>query len=308
MAMPEVFTELARRCNNWGRWGPNDEIGTLNLVTDAKVREAAALVRSGRRLALGIPLSLDGPQTGAIPGRINPVRTMLAINAPLTGDPTQFCSSDDIVTMGLQAGTHWDALAHVSYDNRLYNGYPADTITWAGAARCGIDKIRTLVSRGVLLDVARAKGVDRLPGGYAITAEDLDAAEELARVRVSPGDVVLLRTGQMQLFKQGDRVAYGVPSPGPSLGTVMWFRERDVAAVATDNLTFEVYPPEYDDLMLPVHLLHLVEMGMTQGQNFDLEELAEDCAADGQYAFLLDASPQPFVGALGTPVNPIVVK
>lgn len=265
-------------------------------------------MRDGRSLALGIPLSLDGPQTGAIPGRINPIRTMLSINAPMTGDPSQFCASDDIVTMGLQAGTHWDSLAHVSYDNRLYNGFRADTITAAGAVRCGIDKIGCLVGRGVLLDVARAKGVDRLPGGYALTAEDLDAAEELARVRVEPGDIVLVRTGQLRYLKEGDRVAYGVPSPGPSLATVLWFHQRDVAAVATDNLTFEVFPPEREDLLLPVHLLHLVEMGMTQGQNWDLEALSEDCAEDGRYSFLLDATPQPFVGGVGTPVNPVVVK
>lgn len=233
---------------------------------------------------------------------------MLAINFPMTGDPSQFCTSDDIVTMGLQAGTHWDSLAHVSYDNRLYNGHPADGITAAGASKCGIDKVKHLVSRGVLLDVARAKGLDRLPGGYALTAEDLDAAEELARVRVEPGDVVLVRTGHIRHFKEGDRVAYGVPSPGPSLGTVKWFHERDVAAVATDNLTFEVFPPERDDLLLPVHLLHLVEMGMTQGQNWDLEALSEDCAEDGRYAFFLDATPQPFVGGVGTPVNPLAIK
>src|SRR5688500_6844599 len=110
----------------------------------------------------------------------------------------------------------------------------------------------------------------------------------------------------MQLLHEGKKWDYVYPSPGPSLHTVPWFRERDVAAVATDNLTFEVYPPERDDLMLPVHLLHLVEMGMTQGQNFDLEALAADCADDGVYEFFLDATPQPFVGGVGTPVNPVV--
>jgi kynurenine formamidase len=233
---------------------------------------------------------------------------MVAINDAFTGDPTQFCTSDDVVTMGLQAATHWDSLAHVSYDNRLYNGFPATSITAHGAARCGIDKIATLASRGVLLDVARAKGADRLPGGYALRPEDLDAAEELAKVKVSPGDIVLLRTGQMQLFMAGDKVAYGVPTPGPSMMTVEWFHDRDAAAVATDNLAFEVYPCEREDCLLPVHLLHLVEMGMTQGQNFDLETLAADCADDGVYEFFLDASPQPFVGGIGSPVNPVAIK
>jgi kynurenine formamidase len=156
--------------------------------------------------------------------------------------------------------------------------------------------------------VARAKGLDRLEPGSALRPEDLDAACELAKVVVAPGDVILLRTGQMQLLKSGDKVAYGVPSPGPSTMTVEWFHGHDVAAVATDNLAFEVYPCEREDCLLPVHLLHLVEMGMTQGQNFDLEALASDCADDGVYEFLLDASPQPFVGGVGTPVNPVAVK
>jgi kynurenine formamidase len=123
-----------------------------------------------------------------------------------------------------------------------------------------------------------------------------------------PGDIVLLRTGQITRLKQGDKMGYAYPNPGPSLQTVEWFRNHDVAALATDSLTFEVYPSERADLPLPVHLLHLVEMGMTQGQNFDLEALAADCADDGVHEFLLDASPQPFVGGLGTPVNPVAVK
>lgn len=308
MPMPEEFVELARAVNNWGRWGPQDERGTLNLLDDEAVRRGAGCVWTGKRFSLALPLGLDGPQTGAIPGRINPLRTMVAVNTPLLGDPSQFCTSDDVVVMGLQAATHWDALAHVSYDGRLYNGFPASSVSERGAARCGIDKVGTLVGRAVLLDVARAKGRQRLNGGYAVSAADLDAAEELARVRVLPGDVVLLRTGQVQLLHAGAKDDYGIPSPGPSLQTVRWFRERDVAAVATDNLTFEVFPGEREGLVLPVHLLHLVEMGLTQGQNFDLEELAADCADDGVYAMLLEATPEPFVAGVGGPANPVAIK
>lgn len=308
MLLPAEFHDLAARVNNWGRWGPDDETGTLNLVTPEVVRRAAACARTGKRISLALPLSADGPQTGAIPGRVNPERTMIAINHPLTGDPSQFCMSDDVVTMGLQAATHWDALAHVSYNGRMYNGFPTSSIDASGARRCGIDKAGTLVSRGVLLDVARAAGAGRLEGGYAITPEDLDAAEKLAGVTVGTGDVVLVRTGQIQLLAAGDKKAYAAPSPGLSMMTVPWFRERDVAAVATDNLTFEVYPGERPDCVLPVHLLHLVEMGLTQGQNFDLEALGADCADDGVYEFLLEASPLPFVRGLGSPVNPVAVK
>ena len=308
MALPADVKELAAKVRNWGRWGDDDEIGTLNLITDDVVKAAAKEIKTGKRLALGIPMDEDGPQMGAIPGRDNPKREMIMVDTPFTGDPSDFTTSDDRVSMGIQACTHWDALAHVSYEGNLYNGVPSSVITDAGAARMGIDKIKTIVSRGVLLDVAGAKGVDRLEGGYPLTGDDLDAAADFGKVKVQPGDVILVRTAQMKFFHEGDREKYGVPASGPSLQTVQWFRDHDVAAVATDNITFEVYPCEREDAVLPVHLLHLVDMGMTQGQNWDLEELAADCADDGRYSFFLDASPLPFTNAVGTPVNPVVVK
>jgi kynurenine formamidase len=308
VALPEEFHEIARKVRNWGRWGDDDEIGTMNLVTDDVVRRATACVRTGRRFSLALPLSGDGPQIGTVPGRINPLHTMIAINSPYV-DPEGFRTSDDVLVMATQAATHWDALAHASYGGTIYNGFPAESITAEqGATRCGVDKIPHLVTRGVLLDVARAKGVDRLEGGYALTPDDLDAAAELARLDVQPGDVVLLRTGQMQLLFAGDKLGYCIPNPGPSMQTVEWFRSHDVAAVATDSYTYEVFPPEREDCALPVHLLHLVDMGMTQGQHFVLESLAADCADDGVYEFLLEASPQPIVGGTGTPVNPVAVK
>ncbi len=148
MSLPDAFHEIAKRVNNWGRWGADDEIGTLNLITDDVVREAAACVRTGRRVPLALPLKEDGVQTGMIPGRINPLHTMVQINQELFGPGTVACS-DDAVTMGLQAATHWDALTHVSHSGRLYNGRPAGTITAHGGAEfSGIDKARHIVSRG----------------------------------------------------------------------------------------------------------------------------------------------------------------
>ena len=307
MSLPDEFHAIAKRVNNWGRWGADDELGTLNLITGDVVREAAACVRSGRRVPLALALKEDGVQTGMIPGRVNPLHAMVQINQEIFGPGTVACS-DDAVTMGLQAGTHWDALSHVSHSGRLYNGRPADTITaHGGAAFCGIDKAPHIVSRGVLLDVARARGVDRLDGGHAVTPEDLEAAEELAGVRVRSGDIVLVRTGQAQVYLAGDKHAYGYPSPGLSVRTPEWFHARDVAAVANDTLTFEIFPPELDDLWLPVHALDLVEMGMLQGQNWNLEELSTACGELGRYAFLLSAMPEPFTGATGTPVAPVAV-
>ncbi|MCW8375523.1 cyclase family protein [Streptomyces justiciae] len=307
MTLPAEFHDIAKRVNNWGRWGADDEIGTLNLITDEVVRQAAAEVRTGRRVPLALPLQQDGVQTGMIPGRVNPLHAMVQINQEIFGPGTVACS-DDAVTMGLQAATHWDALTHVSHSGRLYNGRPADTITPHGGAQfSGIDKARHIISRGVLLDVARARGVARLDGGHAVTPEDLEAAEELAGTRVRAGDIVLVRTGQMQVLLAGDKHAYGYPSPGLSIRTPEWFHARDVAAVANDTLTFEIFPPEVEDLWLPVHALDLVEMGMLQGQNWNLEELSTACGEEGRYTFLLSAMPEPFTGATGTPVAPVAV-
>ncbi len=254
-----------------------------------------------------MPLSEDGPQAGLVPGRDNPVRTMTAVDEP-SGRDTTLGTSDDRVEMALQDGTHWDALAHVSHRGRLYNGVSADVVDADGAHRCGIDRVGALVTRGVLLDVARARGVQRLEPGHGVAPDDLDAALQLAGLTPRPGDAVLVRTGQIQHFHAGDRTAYAWPSAGLTMACAAWFHDRDVAAVATDNLTLEVYPGEHEGLFLPVHRLHLVMMGMLQGQNFDLEALAEDCAADGTHRFLLSATPEPFVRGLGAPVAPVAVK
>ncbi|MGW2862645.1 cyclase family protein [Streptomyces sp. NPDC001205] len=307
MSLPPEFHDIAKRVNNWGRWGAEDERGTLNLITDEVMRGAAAEVRSGRRIPLALPLRQDGVQTGIIPGRINPLHTMVQINQEIFGPGTVACS-DDAVTFGLQAATHWDALTHVSHSGKIYNGRPAATITAHGGAEfSGIDKTGPVVSRGVLLDVARAKGLDRLEGGHAVTPEDLAEAEEFAGVTVRAGDIVLVRTGQLRVYLSGDRLGYGYPSPGLSVRTPEWFHARDVAAVANDTLTFEIFPPEIEDLWLPVHALDLVEMGMLQGQNWNLETLSTACAEASRYAFLLSAVPEPFVGATGTPVAPVAV-
>ena len=306
--MRAEFTELAEKVNNWGRWGADDERGTLNFVTPEVVLAAKDSIRSGRSFPLAIPLSADGPQIGMIPGRINPLKTMLMINDPMTGNIDEFCTSDDTVTMGLQAGTHWDSLAHATYSNRIYNGAPISSLNTKGARRCGIDKLGAVVSRGVLLDVARAKGVERLEAGYALTAADLDEASEFGEVTVRSGDILLVRTGQIQHLHGGDKMSYTYPSPGFSMQTALWLHDHEVAAVANDTIVFECFPGEFEDLPLPVHLLHLVEMGLTQGQNWDLEALAADCAEDGQYDFFLTATPEPFVAGLGAPVAPVAVK
>ncbi len=310
MALPPDLLELAAEVSNWGRWGPADELGTLNLIDDAAVLRGVAAVRTGARIPLAIRLDANGPQLGTIPGRINPLHAMVAINTAYTGDVDDFCGSDDTITMGLQACTHWDALAHVGYSGLLYNGFPASTTTAeGGASRCGIHRVGSIVSRGILLDVARALGHDTLPPRHMIREADLEAAVELAGVPPEPGDVVLVRTGQMRFLRARDREGYTLgEQPGLTTDTIRWMRRHDVAAVATDTLAMEVYPCEDPAVLFPVHMIQLRDMGLTQGQNFDLEALSANCAADGTYEMLLVANPEPVTGGTGAPVNPVAVK
>lgn len=311
MPVPAVFAEVAARVRNWGRWGPEDEIGTLNLIDDDARRRGAASVVSGQAFALGLPLSeADGIQLGFVEGRANPTRTTIHVNKPEGPDPDFVAFSEDVFAMGTQAATHWDALAHCSHAGVLYNGYAASTITSDGAARCGIHRAGAVVSRGLLLDVARALGRDVLEPGHPISPADLDAACELGHVTPEPGDIVLVRTGQMVHLESEHRdlVAYTWPSPGVTIETAAWFHTHDVAAVATDTFVFEVFPCQYEDAYLPVHVLHLVEMGLTQGQNWVLNPLADACAADGRYSFLLDATPLPLIAGLGSPLQPVALR
>jgi len=307
----DVVRALAKRVSNWGRWGKDDERGTLNLITPEVVKAAAACVRSGRVFPLGLAFGPDGPQSGTVIGRFNPQHYMTSIGAPY-GAPGGFHYSDDVICMPLQCGTQWDSLAHVHYDGLLYNGVPAaEALSVAGTAKNGIDRLAEagITSRGVLLDIARTQGVPRLAPGTCIRPADLDAAERAAGVRVQAGDVLLFRTGHLNVFLvDGDRETYLWQGPGLGIDCIEWLRARDVAAVCADNTAIEVMPCEDPDLFYPVHLLGLRDMGLPFGEMFDLEALAADCARDGQYTFLFSAPPLKVTGGIGSPVNPVAVK
>lgn len=156
--------------------------------------------------------------------------------------------------------------------------------------------------------MARVHGVDTFDEPVAFGADDLDKAVELAGVTVEPGDILCVRTGQTQFLHEGDTERYEHPSPGLGVGSIEWLHDRDVAAVATDTMTFEVFPPEDPAVLLPVHMINLRDMGLAQGQLWDLEELAADCAEDGVYEFLLVATPLPFTHAVGGTVAPTAIK
>ena len=308
MPLPDELKQLAQRLSNWGRWGDDDQRGTLNFITPEAVRRGVATVRRGETFSLAIPFNDDGPQTGAIPGRINPRRTMTAVNAAFTGDPSDFTTSDDAFEMGAQAATHWDALAHVGYEGLLYNDTPDTVVTNAGAARLGIEHYGPIVTRGVLLDIARLLGVEYFEDAHAITDDDLATAERQAGVSVERGDVLLVRTGQMEWLRRGDKRRFSDPSPGIGIAALEYLHDKKVAAVATDTLVFEVWPSEDPATLLPVHMIDLRDMGLVQGQLWYLDELAADCAADGVYEFLLAATPLPITHAVGAPVAPTATK
>ncbi len=309
MPLPDELKQLAKRVSNWGRWGDDDQRGTLNFITPEAVRRGVAAVRRGVTFSLAIPYDEDGPQTGVIPGRINPKHTMIMANAPFTGDPRDFTTSDDVFEMGAQAATHWDALAHVGYEGLLYNDTPDSVVTHdGGAARLGIEQYGPIVTRGVLLDIARLHGVEYFDDAYVINGDDLATAERQAGLSVEPGDILLVHTGQMEWLRRGDKRRFNDPSPGIGVGAIEYLHDKQVAAVATDTLVFEVWPSEDPAVLLPVHMIDLRDMGLVQGQLWYLDELAADCAADGVFQFLLAATPLPITRGVGGPVAPTATK
>ena len=301
--------DIARRVSNWGRWGADDERGTINFVTPDVIRRAAACVRRGTVFSLALPLAGDGPQFGQ-GGRVNPVHLMTSLQNPLGPDPDGPRYSDDVIVMPLQCATQWDSLAHVHYGGQLYNGYPASTLTPAGASRNGIDKMRGghRVARHPARRRARARRRAPAPG-QVIGPAELEAAERAQGVRVESGDVLLIRTGHIRAFTvDHDRVAYMKQMPGLGIASVEWLHAREVAAVASDTNMVEVFPLEDPAVMLPLHALCIRDMGLTLGEMFDLEALAEDCARDGVWIFLFTAPPLTVTGGVGSPINPLAVK
>src|SRR5215831_4186661 len=199
----DTLHTIARQVRNWGRWGPDDELGTLNYATPDTLAAAARLVTRGAVFALGIPLQREGPQSGTR-ARFNPIHAMFRDGGDAPKTPAEVAAaqgyggSDDWIVMPLQCVTQWDSLAHIFDSGKMYNGYDAALVTSSGAERNSIDKTKSkIVGRGVLLDVARYKNLPRLSPGYAITVEDLEATAAAEGVDVLPGDLLLVRTGHM---------------------------------------------------------------------------------------------------------------
>jgi kynurenine formamidase len=311
--------EAADKYKNWGKWGPNDEIGTLNYTKAEDIVAAARLVRKGKVISLALNFDNSGPQGAKSKypslGRINPLHTMLRTGTDAYSgvlDHRGIRAADDMVVMPLQCGTQWDGLGHVFYENYMWNGYDCREVTSNGAQKCGIEKTKNkMVGRGVFLDVARALGKRWLDDGYAITTADLDRTAKAQKVELRRGDFIIVRTGQMEAkLEAGSWDGYpGGDAPGFSFETLEWIKRTELAALASDTWGCEVRPNETEPgINQPWHWITIPMMGMTMGEIFYVKELAEDCAADGVYEFLFVAPALPITGAVGSPINPLAIK
>jgi hypothetical protein len=275
---PELLDEYCEKLSNWGRWGPDDQLGTLNYVTPDKIVRAAGLVKQGKVISLALPFDASGPQTG-LRGRINPLHQMLATGTDHVTDrqikrPLGFGYADDSIVLPLQSGTQWDGLSHIFRHKKMYNGYDAGLVSCTGAAKNGVENMKNrVVGRGLVLDVARARGVESLMPGEAIMPADLDAAAEHGKLRVEEGDFILLRTGDMgRRLREQNWGSYAAgDAPGLSLLCAPWLHEKRIAGLASDTWGVEVRPNEIKpDSYQPLHMVMIPTMGLLVGEIFYL--------------------------------------
>jgi kynurenine formamidase len=283
--------------SNWGRFGPRDQLGTLNLITPEKRAAAARLVKSGRVVSASRPLPTQ-------PGPENPSPVV----HHMTGTATEGWGGDyfAIAPHGF-ATSHIDALCHIFHEGKLYNGYPIEKVTAHGALELGIHELRDgVVSRGVLLDVPRARGVPFLENAEPIFADDLERAEREAGLRVEPGDILLVRTGRWAL-----RDARGPWDPRLSLAgldasCLPWLHARGVAALGSDGVS-DVVPSRVEGVGMPIHTVAIVALGLHLLDNLELEPLAKACEAESRWEFLLTLAPLVLLRGTASPVNPIAL-
>ena len=290
----QEFDEMFQELSNWGRWGPNDERGTLNLITPEKSREAAMLVRSGVTVSLAHnPMPEEAPD--------NPATAFEhEMGQSLRSDTYRF-------TYHGYGVSHIDALCHFAHNGRLYNDVPLSENTPAGCGRLGIHNLKSgIVTRGILLDFPRLKGVPYLEPQTPIYVEDIEAWEREAGVRVSAGDVIFVRTGRWARREALGPWQVSGNSAGLHASVLPWIKERDVAFVGSDAAT-DVMPSMVEGITQPVHTLLIAGLGANIFDNMDLEELAETAAREGRWEFLLTAGPIPVTGGTGSPLNPIAV-
>ncbi len=286
-------------------WGPDDERGAANRITPQKVLEATRLIKEGQIYELGRDYELGMP---LFPGR----HYSLTIPGSPTGGPVgsnDLVSHDEMVSGQIgQVGTQFDGLGHIGTrvdgEDVFYNGFRRSEFgTAGGLTKLGVEKVGVFVTRGILIDAAGYKKVDRLPVGTVITAADLQGALERQSVKLSEGDVVLIHTGHGTLWMV-DNEEYNRGAPGVGMEAAIWLAERKVAMTGADTWPFEVIPSEDPELAFPVHQELIARHGIYNLENLDLSQLA----ADKVYEFAFMFAPVKFKGATGSPGNPIAIR
>ncbi len=304
------FERIFEQVKNWGRWGDDDQLGTLNFLTPSKVREAANLVRSGRRVSMAIPINkLAGPD--------NPQPASLFVvqghDVPVDGSKVRF--GLDYLGMAAHGDchTHVDALCHLSYGGQTYNGRDASAVLrTTGATEQDIAVYSTgLVGRGVLLDIPRFRGVKWLEPGEAVDAAELSACAEAEGVQVGEGDILVLRTGhhhrRLELGAWDNRPPPdGEGKAGLHVDAIPWMHERRIAAFLPDG-DGETVPSVVEGITYPIHPLQVVAMGMLVSDSLQFEELVPACEEEGRYEFMAVGLPLRLPGATGSPWNPIAI-
>jgi kynurenine formamidase len=286
--------------SNWGRWGPDDELGTLNFIDAAKRLAAVALVQDGRSVSCSRVLSTAPSDENPFPLLHFMIRS--GEGAAAEGRST---ASDWIGLRFHGRGvTHLDALSHFFWNRQAYNGRPAEGVSSAGAAFHQVGVARDgIVTRGVLLDVCRSEGVDYLPLDHEVTVEELERCEQAEGVRVGTGDVLMVRTGRDA--RADDHRMMG-PLAGLGADCLPWLHDREVSVLVGDGVQ-DVQPEVYPGLVNPIHIVTIVGMGMWLLDNAYLEDVAAYAASAGRWAFLFVTSPLLLDSTTGSPTNPLAI-
>jgi kynurenine formamidase len=301
---PSDVKGMFEKLSNWGRWGKEDQRGALNFITNQKRAAAARLVQTGECVSMALPLA-----TIPAPDNPSPV-THLMVQAGHDSHEQALPYAGDyfaIAPHGM-ANTHLDALCHVFWNNKMYNGFDASEVGSHGAKKCAIDVTRDgVVSRGVLLDLPLLKKVQWMEPREKILPQDLDAAEKAQKVHVEEGDVLMIRTGRAAMRKvKGGWDPMRVGLPGLDAACLPWLHERRIAVLGCDAVS-DVAPSGYDGIMLPIHVGTLVAMGIHLIDNADLDTVSSTCAKLGRNEFMFSMAPLILERGTASPVNPLAI-
>ena len=292
--------------SNAGRWGADDQRGTLNLITPEKVRQAAALVREGISVSCARPITYDLGMNVSLSMHhmINTGESQVLGAKHVSASASDFFG---IAPHGYTI-THMDALGHMFWEGYFYNRRPAHLVTVRGATEGSIEvpAERGVVSRGVLLDVARVKGVKWLENGTPVLPADLEAAEQAQGVRVESGDILFVRTGHYRhRLEEGLEAVPPTRRPGLHAACMPWLHERGVAVIGGEGP--EVAPSGYDTVRQPIHQIGIAAMGLYLIDAGNFEELAKACEEHNRWEYMMTIAPLKFTLGTGCPVNPIAV-